>query len=707
MLKSLPLSSLSLPSQQVVSGATAALGVLVVALGAGLAGGSAVAAAVATGAVTTSIVDIPDALEHKPVGFLIAFGLGGIITLIVGLTDQLPWLLGLLVVAVSFAGAMITVYGRPAMPLSMALILAMIFALGTPLHDPAGALHHALLFTIGGCGYAAYGMAAGWLLEARHKQLALAETIHAFADYARLKARLYDSDIGIDETFTALIERQVLLMERVQAARNLLFRRLNSDRDRQMAAALAAALDAFETFLSSQTDYWLLRSRLGNATIMTAIRDSIVECADLLDLLSLEIRTGHAAPAFARLQARFAEIAGLADRLQSHTPDSEADLHQAIAVVQARIETMRHGMDQLALLQQVVREPAAALARLAGIDLAAFLPPKPYRLRALRRQFRRQSPIFRYALRLSAGMLVAFVLSRLLEPYLPHSSWIMLTVAVIMRASYSATRQRQKDRLIGNLLGCVLAAFALHVLPDVALLALTVATIGFSHAYAPVRYRVTSTAACIMALMVMHFVNPGTESVLLARLLDTAIGAGIAILFSFMLPVWERQGLPDRIAALLQADRNYARQALKRNPADQNYRLCRKQVFDAISDLAGALRRLPDEPGAGQYDQALLQQFLTANYRLASYLASLQVLLRMHGAEFAPEELEALLSGHREKLLTTLSLPDRATAPAVGSSHAGNDSTLPQRLASTLAVAGEIRAIAAALGAPAKMAVAE
>src|SRR3546814_6978016 len=87
----------------------------------------------------------------------------------------------------------------------------------------------------------------------------------------------------------------------------------------------------------------------------------------------------------------------------------------------------------------------------------------------------------------------------------------MLTVAVIMRASYSATRQRQKDRLIGNLLGCVLAAFSLHVLPDPALVALTFIAIGFSHAYAPVRYRVTSTSACIMALMIMHFSNPGPD----------------------------------------------------------------------------------------------------------------------------------------------------------------------------------------------------
>lgn len=688
----LSFTSLSLPSQQIVSGLTAAIGVAIVAAGAGIAGGAPVAAAMATGAACTSIVDIPDALEHKPAGFLIACGLGGLITLAAGLGGDLPWLVGLLVVAVSFLGAMITVYGRPAMPLSMALILSLIFVLGTPLRDGRAAIEHALYFTAGGAAYALYGMLAGWLLEARHKQLALAESLHAFADYARLKARLYDIEAGIDETFATLIERQVLLMERVQAARNLLFRRINGDHDRQMAAALGAALDAFETFLSSQTDYWLLRERLGKATIMTAIRDGIVECAGLLDRLALEIGSGHEAPPFARLQGRFAEIAGLADRLQIDTPAGDAAQQEAIAAVQARIETIRHGIDQLVMLQRVMREPAAAQARLDGIDLDAFLPPKPWRLAALRRQLRWRSPILRYALRLTAAMAVAFLLSKLLEPWLPHSSWILLTVAVIMRASYSATRQRQKDRLIGNLVGCVLAAFALHVLPDPALLVLTFVTIGFSHAYAPVRYRVTSTAACVMALLLMHFINPHEEALLLARLLDTALGAGIAAAFSFLLPVWERQGLPGRIAALLQADRAYIRQALRRNPVEQAYRLTRKQVFDAISDFAGMLRRLPDEPGR-QHDLALLRQFLTANYRLASYLASLQVLLRMRGGDYAPETLESLVLQSRERLLGQLE-PEATDAPAPTGNAAGS---LEQRLQETMAVAAEVGRLAARL----------
>lgn len=690
----IPFPNLSLPSQQVVSGVTAALGVLIVALAALLLGDRHIAAAMAVGATCASIVDIPDALEHKLAGFAIACGLGGLISFGVGIAAGHLWLAGGIVVATSFTAALITAYGRPAMPLSMALILAMVLAFGTPLQGEIPALQHAVLFALGGVAYAAYGMLAGWLLDSRHRQLALADSIHALAEYIRIKARLYDTDIGIEHTYAELIERQVVLMERVQAARNLLFRRMHGTYDRQMAAALVAALDAFEMLLSSQTDYWQLRNRLGKALAMTAIRDGIIDCAGILDGLAKEVRDGESGPSFARIQARFADIAGMAEKMTVNT-DITADHREAVTVLQHTVATIRRSIDSLAALQLVARDVTAADMRLKDIDLEAFLPPKPYRLKTLGRQLRYRSPIFRYALRLSAAMLCAFALSVALAAYIPHGNWIMLTVAVIMRASYSATRQRQKDRVIGNLLGCVMAAFLLYLLPDAALLAVTAVAIGFSHAYAPVRYRVTSTAACVMALLMMHFVNPGGEALALERLLDTMIGAGIAFLFSFMFPVWERQGLRERIAALLQAERNYALQALKSNPTEQSYRLARKQAFDAIGDLAGAIQRLPDEPGAVSQDTAKLQQFLAANYRLATYLAGVQVLLRMRGSDIDPALLESLLSIHRDGLQARLAGQSGDQIPPHQAQEAA--AALARRLTETMVVAQEIHDLAGAL----------
>jgi uncharacterized membrane protein YccC len=231
-----------------------------------------------------------------------------------------------------------------------------------------------------------------------------------------------------------------------------------------------------------------------------------------------------------------------------------------------------------------------------------------------------------------------------------------------MRANYSATRQRQKDRLIGNLIGCVLAALALHLLSDPALLALYFASIALAHAYAPVRYLITSVAACVMALLMMHFLSPAGGSMLAERLLDTGLGAAIAALFSFLLPYWERQDLPQLSAALLRASRKYARQALKRNPPEQSYRLARKDLFDAGADFAGALQRLASEPGSRETDIARLQAFLSANYRMMAQLAALHVLLRMRGRDLDANTAEALLAQHRPVLIGLLGGESESTA---------------------------------------------
>jgi uncharacterized membrane protein YccC len=658
-------SVFTLPAQQLLSGATAALGVALVALATGLWLGPAAAAVVAVGATCVSIVDTPVPHNYKRAAFLIAIVFDSLATLAIGLAGHDPFLKAAVVAATSFVAAMLTIYGKTTLALSMSMILSVVFALGVEIgadSDQPGmaAAYHALLVFSGATAYAAYGLVASHLLEERHKQIALTGALEAFADYIRAKAMLYDSRARIESGYANLIERQVTLMERVEAARNLLFRHLQAVRQRQMAAALIATLDAFETILSSQTDYWLLQRQLSaqrdSGAVLNRIRIGILHTAVLVEDIAEEIRSGRPSPSLQAIRNEFTAIAETLEKVAPLESGSDTDTEHGAALLELRavLERIGHAVDAIARLQAVIRTPDSAEEMLAAIKLDEFLPPRPYRLRLIRRHFRLESPIFRYALRLTAAMLCAFALAEMLTRYFSHGSWILLTVAVIMRASYSATRQRQKDRLIGNLIGCVLAAVALHLLSQPALIALYFTSIALAHAYAPVRYLITSIAACVMALLMMHFLNPAGGSLLAERLLDTGLGAAIAALFSFLLPYWERQDLPQLSAALLRASRKYARQALKRNPPEQNYRLARKDLFDAGAEFAGALQRLAGEPGSNQADIARLQAFLSANYRMMAQLAALHVLLRMRGHDLDAATVEALLAQHRPVLIGLL-----------------------------------------------------
>ena len=67
------------------------------------------------------------------------------------------------------------------------------------------------------------------------------------------------------------------------------------------------------------------------------------------------------------------------------------------------------------------------------------------------------SPVLRFAVRLALAMMAGAVVAQSLGDE-RHGNWVLLTIAVVMRAGYGLTKQRRDDRVIGTLIGCVLAA---------------------------------------------------------------------------------------------------------------------------------------------------------------------------------------------------------------------------------------------------------
>ncbi|HEY4974699.1 MAG TPA: FUSC family protein [Steroidobacteraceae bacterium] len=245
---------------------------------------------------------------------------------------------------------------------------------------------------------------------------------------------------------------------------------------------------------------------------------------------------------------------------------------------------------------------------------------------------------------------------------------MLLTIALIMRANYSVTRQRRADRVIGTLFGCLLAAALLAVVPPGYLLAIVAISVGVSHAFAAVNYRVTAVSASISSLLLLHFIQPAAQHVLLERMVDTLIGAAISYAFAFLLPNWERNALPGALASLLKADAEFAKQALSMTRLELPYRVARKTLFDSVAALSGLVRRMADEPQTGRDLLTRLNNLLSANYLLLSDLSSMQVLFGLRRSELDEARANAYLAeiGDRvDTYLTTrggdLKSPERLT----------------------------------------------
>jgi len=639
--------SLAVFRAHIENGLSVAIGVGLTGVTIGWALGFPAAIAAASGAVCTSISDRTDPLRQK--AWIMGFAFLATV-FFTGLSAFSRFSAPAFIIATAFVGlwaGLISAYGRWVLSLAMTGVLAFVFAMGQKFAGPSDAADHLMLTVCGAMGYTVYAVVVAWLFDDRGRRLLLAEAMHAFAAYLRAKAALYNPDTEGPGAFRALIDAHAALADRLQAARDSLFARRSHRLQRKRIDTLIALLDAFETVLSSDADLEALRGA-PQRELLWRLNGFVTQMADEVERLTLALRSRHGhtnplrhAPEARQLQDALAEA-------RAATPDDPV-IHAFTATANKLMLADSHVAALAAALDDAT--PPSSLA--AGLDLDLFRQDGPRGIGVLLNQFRWRAPALRYAIRLSLAMTAGLTLT-LVFPHFAHANWILLTIALIMRANYSVTRQRRWDRVTGTLIGCALAVTFINTLPAPVLLLFIVLAVGTSHAYGLVAYRITAVGASISSLLLLHFVDPLVHPQFFERIVDTLIGSGLSWSFSYLLPNWERDDLPHTVRGLLAADAVFADAALRRAPVSQHYRLARKKTLDAVAQLSGAIRRLADEPNINRRALASLGELLGANYLLASDLSSMPVLVKLRSQDLDAPTADAAIAAIRERVVALL-----------------------------------------------------
>ena len=522
-------SATRLRSSALMNGAVAGLGVACAALLSAILAPQH-ASAILLGAICVSIADTPTSLMEK----LKRIGLAWILSLLALLAAACAAGAGaveaLVVMAAGFCAGMVTAFGRNAIPISVAVLLTLALA-GSA--DPPGvsALSAALWFGVGGFFYAVYAAISTHLLMRRTKRMLLQEALQGLADYLRAQKAALEEGADRRRVYAMLIASQAMLEERIQAARNVVFVGMSSPHDRQIAAELLVAIDIFEAALSEQADLDTLLELGGEGDeALQALRGLLLIAASDLDRLSRAL-VDPAVRDIAPIGDRHALLATIT-ALQGR---SESDRSHVLGATRNKLDGLFTQIERLAKAQL---DPEIGPLVIGAIDLGPFVQRSVFDPRSVARELNLQSPVARFAIRLSLAMFCGSLIGEML-PYRAHGSWILLTVALVMRANYSVTRQRRDERLLGNVIGCVFAAIALSVAPAWLVPLIVFVAVGFAHAFVLQSYLVASIASCVMALMLIHPAQPNESIFLFMRVVDTAIGGGIAYGFSFFLPYWE------------------------------------------------------------------------------------------------------------------------------------------------------------------------
>jgi uncharacterized membrane protein YccC len=615
---------------------------------------SATAMTVCIGALCTTLMDMPSPLRHKFNEMLASVLLCSAVTLLISLCGPVQWLLMTVLVLVSFLASMMVVYGKKSMPLQLAALFIMTMSMEHQMTWQQS-FHHAGLFMLGGLIYLAYAMAIAWVLRHRIKQQVLAEALFELAAYIDIKADFYDTRFNLTEQFNKLVRHQSILADRQQASRDLILRSHKNSKDAIVVQVHVCMLDLYELILSTHTDYALLRQHLADSDVLKSLHDLAYKAARDIEAVAYAVTRKRASYAQISYDKEWADIEAEIARLQAKGENAQ----EALATLRAQRNKIRAILKMIAELHLATQKVYADVPFWSGADMAPFLSQQKYELKTLLSNLRLDSPVFRFALRVSMAISVGLLIGHWL-PYAAHSYWIVLTIVIILRPTFSMTRQRRADRIIGTIIGCVVTAIVIRfVHSNIVLMAILFLSIVATPTFIYLRYRYTAIAVSLMILLQMHLVAPSNPNLVSERLIDTLIGAAVATVFSFVLANWEYQSLPRLVRQVLNVNLSYmqASFALLQGKCfdDFAYRIERKRLMDSLAALSSALVRMLDEPASKQRAVEDINLFIVQNYLLVAHVAALRSILGRHASQLPVAPVNALLGHSHTQVCLTLS----------------------------------------------------
>ena len=615
---------------------------------------STTAMTVCIGALCTTLMDMPSPLRHKFNEMLASVLLCSAVTLLISLCGPVHWLLLTVLVLVSFLASMMVVYGKKSMPLQLAALFIMTMSMEHQMTWQQS-FHHAGLFMLGGLIYLAYAMAIAWVLRHRIKQQVLAEALFELAAYIDIKADFYDTRFNLTEQFNKLVRHQSILADRQQASRDLILRSHKNSKDAIVVQVHVCMLDLYELILSTHTDYALLRQHLADSDVLKSLHDLAYKAARDIESVAYAVTRKRASYVQINYDKEWSEIEAEIARLHAKGDGAQ----EALATLRAQRNKIRAILKMIAELHLASQKVYDNVPFWSGADMAPFLSQQKYELKTLLANLRLDSPVFRFALRVSMAISVGLLIGHWL-PYAAHSYWIVLTIVIILRPTFSMTRQRRADRIIGTIIGCVITAIVIRfVHSNIVLMAILFLSIVATPTFIYLRYRYTAIAVSLMILLQMHLVAPSNPNLVSERLIDTLIGAAVATVFSFVLANWEYQSLPRLVRQVLNVNLSYmqASFALLQGKCfdDFAYRIERKRLMDSLAALSSALVRMLDEPASKQRAVEDINLFIVQNYLLVAHVAALRSILGRHASQLPVTPVNALLGHSHTQVCLTLS----------------------------------------------------
>ncbi|WP_232778345.1 FUSC family membrane protein [Salegentibacter sediminis] len=618
-----------------------------------------IGAALAIGCLLSSPSDIQGSFSHKIIGVFLAAILAGIVSLIFGYASVKIWILLPVLALLVFGIAYLAVFGFRASLVAFSGLFAIVLSFAN-ISTVLEVWERALLIVLGGLWYLSLSVLWHYLNPKRATEQLLAQAMELTALYLKTRAQLLTETEERVSLQKELFRIQGELNEKHESLRDILIRsRLNfgnSNYARKRLLIFIELVDILELAIANPVDYDKMDEVFGSKSIMPQRLSSLVESL------------AH-------------ELDDIAISLQKTSNYNQKEVRENLEKIQTAFSSFRTNLDSddkkehMFLLQNLfdyLERQSQKINTIIRIlynledrkrvfpkkkEVLKFITPQDYDPKILLENLNFDSTIFRHSLRLAVVVLVGFSIGAFFS--LDNAYWILLTIIVIMRPNYGLTKERSKQRIIGTLIGGVIAIgivffFKSQIL--YAILGLFSLTLAFSLVQR--NYKTAAVFITLSIVFIYSLLQPDVYNVIQYRIIDTLVGAGLAAFGNLVLwPAWEVKGIKNVMLKSIEANKVYLEEIAlfykEKGNLPISYKLARKNAFLETGNLNTAFQRMTQEPRSKRKEISGVYEIVGLNQTFLGALASLGTYIRNHKTTSASKHFEILVQHTLQNLRNT------------------------------------------------------
>lgn len=463
-------------------------------------------------------------------------------------------------------------------------------------------------------GALAYGIFS-WILLLIHPYRLLEEQLargyRALAKYMEMKSALFPGDNeNIEKTVNELAQQNILVVIALERCKNVLQSYTNSVKDQQTIKPylyrFVLLQSLHERAAASHEQYTLLIGDINNGPMLQGIGQMLHQLSRACKNMSNSLLSGNP---YQHPSSLDWIISVLKDQRRKHPQFHDHPLSLLIhSLIQSHfsLQNIEYNKD-IVVLPNLYKKKVNAWEK-------------------IKKQLSFRHPRLRYAIRLSTCFLVGYILIQTFT--IPKGEWIILTSLFVCQPSYSETRQRLFQRIFGTLLGVIIGVTISQLMPTLQGQILTLLAANYAFfLWLKRRYSRSVIFITIFVISAFNLISGMGEEVMGARILDTLIGATLAILsVRFLWPDWQKDRLPILLSTAMRRNNLYYKAIVKAYHMcelnETSYAKARQRAHMADNALTQAWQGMKLEPNSSKEKQKYAFRLTYLNHALVSYLSA-------------------------------------------------------------------------------------